>query len=835
MLKIVANIVASLVILVAAHAQPKNTRAIKISQTIRIDGSLDETIWKSAPVATDFITNSPVYGKPASKRTEVRVMYDNTALYIGAYIYDDPSLIRKQFTPRDQQQQADVDYFSVFLDTYKDRQNAFQFLVTSRNVQSDARVSPQAETGYGVYGDVSWDAVWDSRVSIKNDGWVVEMKIPYFSIRFSRQNMQEWGIQFLRFSRRENETSFWNPVNPNENGFANQFGDLSGLQNLVPPLRLSFSPYVSGGYRGTPTIANGYQNEWLHSGGMDVKYGINESFTLDATLIPDFGQVISDNVVNNISPFEIQFRENRPFFTEGTELFNKAGIFYSRRVGDIPSGFSKINDDVESGALANYRIHQNPSVTRLYNALKFSGRTDNNLGIGIFNAIGQPVRARLKSNNGGPDTSILTEPLTNYNVIVLDQVLKNRSYITFTNTNVLRNGHERDANVTALDIALYDKKNNYGLILGPRYSRIFDSSGGYSGFSNYIEIGKVSGKFRYAISNLLESAQYDPNDLGFIYSPNEFTTDVEASYNIFEATPAFLNQQYSLTLTQAYLYDQFAYQQTTIEASAFWFFKNFWDVTLRTEIQPRWFNDYFELRTPVNILETPRRKLRKARNYFIGMNGSSDSRKKLFVNWNVGFAQSPLPNDPFYSAEIGARYRFGDRFSINASFAKRHDNGQYGYSFMRDNVTDEPILARRKYTDVTTIIAGTYNFTSRMNLSFRARHFWNRIENTNFFDVLPDGNWTERFDLTPSNYNTNYNAFNLDVFYTWDFKLGCRIVVGWKNWLGTDYEYFINDVMYPSYTDNAKQVFSTPHGNEVTLRFIYFLNYQQLTGRKVKR
>ena len=118
----------------------------------RIDGVLEDVVWKQAPTATDFITNTPVFGKPASSKTEVRVVYDNSAIYIGAYIFDDPGQIRKQFTPRDQELRADVDYFAVFLDTYHDRQNAFQFLVTSRNVQSDARVSPQTLTDFGVYG-----------------------------------------------------------------------------------------------------------------------------------------------------------------------------------------------------------------------------------------------------------------------------------------------------------------------------------------------------------------------------------------------------------------------------------------------------------------------------------------------------------------------------------------------------------------------------------------------------------------------------------------------------------------------------------------------------------
>ena len=171
-----------------------------------------------------------------------------------------------------------------------------------------------------------------------------------------------------------------------------------------------------------------------------MKYGINERFTLDATLIPDFGQVISDNVINNISPFEIQFRENRPFFTEGTELFNKADIFYSRRVGREPTGYQDVIDSVDGGPLTNYDILKNPNLTRLYNAIKFSGRTSGNLGIGVFNAVARSERAKIRNIQSGEDSSITTEELTNYNVFVLDQVLKNRSHITLTNTNVIRNG-----------------------------------------------------------------------------------------------------------------------------------------------------------------------------------------------------------------------------------------------------------------------------------------------------------------------------------------------------------------------------------------------------------
>jgi hypothetical protein len=147
---------------------------------------------------------------------------------------------------------------------------------------------------------------------------------------------------------------------------------------------------------------------------------------------------------------------------------------------------------------------------------------------------------------------------------------------------------------------------------------------------------------------------------------------------------------------------------------------------------------------------------------------------------------------------------------------------------MRDNVSNAPILARRQNTVTTSVISGIYNFTPRMNLTFRARHFWNRILNTNLYDVKPDGYWTERFGASdPADLNINYNVFNMDVFYTWDFRLGSRIIIAWKNSLGSDYEDNISGGLNRSYTKNVNRVFNTPHGNELTIRFIYFLDSQQ--------
>ena len=448
------------------------------------------------------------------------------------------------------------------------------------------------------------------------------MRIPYISLRFAKKDIQNWGLQLLRFIRRNNESSFWNPVNPQVNGFVNQFGDLAGLKNIKPPLRLSFSPYISGGYRSTP-LNNGYINEWLRNGGMDVKYGINESFTLDATLIPDFGQVVSDNVVNNLTPYEIKFEENRPFFTEGTELFNKANLFYSRRVGSTPTGYYDVLNAANNDP--NIEIVKNPAKTQLYNAIKFSGRTENKLGIGVFNAVTAPMHAIIRNKTTGKETTIETEPLANYNIIVLDQAFKGRSYLTFTNTNVMRSGNGRDANVTALDLALYDKKNIHALKGTIRYSKIWGTNP-YDGYNTTLQYGKVSGKWRYYLSGNVESEKYDPNDLGILPAPNEITYRANLNYRQFKPTEHFITYTYSLDMRVQDLYKPYAFSRYDITGNAFWVFKNFWDVTLLTQFTPFDTHDYFELRTDGRYLNYPL-------NYYFEISGSTDSRKKLYISY----------------------------------------------------------------------------------------------------------------------------------------------------------------------------------------------------------
>ncbi|RZJ56516.1 MAG: hydrolase, partial [Flavobacterium sp.] len=410
-------------------SQKRTTAATKISEKITIDAKMDEPIWATAEVATNFVMFEPDNGKPEAfeQRTEVRTAYDDEAVYFAAIIYDDPAKILKELSLRDDFKTAD--HFGVYINGFNDGQQDFRFFVSAAGTQMDCLATQNGE-------DYSWDAIWHSEVRITEFGWIVEMKIPYAALRFSEENVQFWGLNFYREVRRDRQKYTWNPVDRNIGATIVQTGLLTGIENIKPPTRLFFIPYtslyVSKNEKGTET---------KFKGGMDLKYGINDSFTLDAILVPDFGQAAFDPVVLNLGPFEQQFNENRPFFTEGTDIFNKGGLLYTRRIGGAPNFQPQVGENEE---LSVY-----PTSVNLINALKVSGRTKNGLGIGVMNAITEQTYATLRNTATGQTRNVEVAPLSNYSVMVLDQRFRKNSSVSLVNTNVTRNGEFRDANVSA--------------------------------------------------------------------------------------------------------------------------------------------------------------------------------------------------------------------------------------------------------------------------------------------------------------------------------------------------------------------------------------------------
>jgi hypothetical protein len=336
----------------------------------------------------------------------------------------------------------------------------------------------------------------------------------------------------------------------------------------------------------------------------------------------------------------------------------------------------------------------------------------------------------------------------------------------------------------------------------------------YDGYKSSIFFGRVSGKLQYNFTTSITSSKYDPNDLGYLQAPNEVIYDATASYNQLTATDKFISYRYSIGTRYSRMYQPNAFNQYEVYGRAFWVFKNFWDITLSTGSQPFAAHDYFELRTPGRYLQKPAF-------HYIDAEGSTDSRKKLFVNYSLGYARAEVKDGHYFETNMGLRYRFSDRFTLSLSVNREDEQNQIGYAFQRE-VDGEPIIGYRRNLQTTTILSGIYNFTPRLNLSLRTRHYWNEVQYKSFYNVAADGSHIERSFI--DNLDENYNLFNVDAFLTWDFRLGSRIIAGYKNWLGDPYSVMSG----ANYLNNLKQTFRTAHGNEFTVKLIYFLDYNQL-------
>jgi hypothetical protein len=440
------------------------------------------------------------------------------------------------------------------------------------------------------------------------------------------------------------------------------------------------------------------------------------------------------------------------------------------------------------------------------------------LGIGFFNALAAPMHAIIRDKTTGEQTKIQTEPLTNYNIFVLDQALKGRSSVTFTNTNVIRNGTNSDANVSGLDFSLYDKKNLYNIRGYGHYSKVFNTDS-YDGYNTSLRLGKVSGKIQYYAQNTIRSYNYDPDDLGYQQTDNQNITTVYIAYKQLTPTKKFLSYEYSLTTLYERLYKPDRFSSLQIQAKAFWYLKNFWDISLRAAYVPDQ-HDYFVIRKPYDAFAC------RPQYGSLSLAGSTDSRKRLFFNYNFLVAEFfKNPEKEYYIIEAGVRYRFSNHLTLELSH-KYETETDYIVSAGRDNL-GRPRIAFVDFKEVSSVFSGIYNFTSRINFTLRVRHYWSNVPIKRVAYLDDKGYPVSVSNVTAED---NINFFNADAFLTWDFRYGSRMILGYKNWLGADQ--YVDGSRYKRYAPNLGQTFGLKHGNEVTLRFIYFLDYNQLRKKR---
>ncbi len=781
------------------QANRKTITTTRITEAPKIDGVLDDKAWENAEIMTDFVEFRPDNGKPAHKdyKTEVKVVYNDKGIYIGAMLYyPDVNNIPMQFVSRDNFGQAD--FFLVTINTNDDGQNGFEFVVQSTGNQADSKISNGNE-------DFNWSAVWESNVKVNEKGLGVEMMIPYRALRFSNQPIQSWGFNFHRRLENLNSQYTWNHIDNSVGSWTQYDGLIEGFKDLKPPTRLSFYPYASVT---SDTYDGVTENNW--SIGMDVKYGLSENFTLDATLIPDFSQVGFDDVQLNLGPFEQQFSEQRQFFTEGTDLFTKGRLFYSRRIGGKPIGaLEGINENEE---YTDY-----PRKVTMLNAVKISGRTQNGLGIGFFNAITEETKAIVKNNDTGDTRKVITNPLSNYNIMVLDQVFNKNSSVTLINTNVLREGEFRDANATGFLYNVKTKNNKYFIDGSVKTTRLHDTEDTKHGYTFDTSIGKIAGNWRGEIGYTFEDENYNPNDLGILFSNNERRIYSNLSYRTLKPKGKFNRHYIGSWFNSNYLNSSGVYTgiNTGIEYSGQLKKRLGFGGNINYSSKNK---DFFEPRegsTSGIYFERPARV-----GTFQWL--SSNYQKKFAIDYQQYYNHFINNDRRTYGFNLMPRYRPSNQLAFFYTLNYRKSNYEEGYAEVDGEVDDEIIFGVRNRKSITNSISGIYNFNVKSSLSLTFRHNWETVAyGDQFFDLDTSNGGLNTTSYTRD--DVNFNSWNLDLNYTWQFAPGSQLIAFYRNSI-----FDSNTNSNLNFTENIDELFNQPKQHLLSLRLVYFIDYNDL-------
>ena len=792
-------IVFSIPISAQNNKKRKTINTTRVTNAPKIDGILDDEAWKKAELCKDFMIFKPENGAPvpAEYQTVVKVVYDDEAIYISAQMNDpDPAGIPKEFAVRDNFSQAD--FFLVTINPNDDGQNPFEFIVQSTGNQADSKVSNGNE-------DFNWSAVWESDVSTDDKGWNVEMKIPYRALRFANRPIQSWGFNFHRRLEKLNSQHTWTHIDNSVGRWTQYDGLIEDFRNIEPPTRLNLYPYASA----TSTTFEG-KTDFNWSVGMDIKYGLTDNFTLDATLIPDFSQVGFDDVVLNLGPFEQQFTEQRQFFTEGTELFNKGNLFYSRRIGSAPID----QFDVSSSLSLDEEIIDYPGKVTMLNAIKISGRTKKGLGIGFFNAVTEKTNATIKNNNTDKVRKEVIDPFTNYNILVLDQQFNQNSTISLINTNVTRDGRFRDANVTALNWHLETKDSKYNIDGSVKMSNISDVVNTPStGYTLDNSIGYGAGNWRWEAGYSFENKDFNPNDFGILFSNNQQSIYANGGWRTLQPTKNF--NRYNFNFYNQLNYQHYSGVYTGYEAGLnynaqtkkrFSFGGN-----LNYESENK---DFFEPRqgstSGVYFLQPERKNI----NAYI----STNSQKKLELNANgyyTGYSKNPKSG---YGFSIAPRYRFTNQFSLRYQLNFNKTKNDQGFV---DEDASNVIIGMRDRKNYTNTISGKYSFSTNSSLSLSFRHYWGSVNYNDYFNLNTEGGLDPNTNYTGE--NVNFNSWNLDLNYIWQFAPGSQLIAFYRNSI------FNSDTASSlDFFQNLDNLFEQSQSHTFSVRFVYFIDYNAI-------
>lgn len=811
--------------------------AIRLENPLNIDGILDESLY-STTANYHLIQFQPNNGVLGSEDTEFWVGYDDNALYIGAMMHDSsPDSIVARMSRRDGGNTSD--FIAVAIDSYYDKRSGFWFAINPVGSIMDGTTSNDSNN------DDAWDGIWDGQSKIIDSGWVTEIKIPFSQLRFNKADENIMGISFVRLIHRREEINFFTHRTLDESGIVSRFAVLRGIKNIQPSKRLEMTPYITGNYGILKTEENNPFFNGKNSDiniGADLKIGIGNNLTIDATINPDFGQVEVDPSELNLSAFETRYREKRPFFIEGRSIFGfgtggptnrmnfetmEPTFFYSRRIGKYPSyGYDVEGDWVKV-----------PSTTSILGATKLSGKITDTWSVGSFSAITRREFAEVQID--GENSEVEVEPLTSYNLFrTLKEFNQGRQGLGAILTYVDRNfedeflrgilsdqstvlgidgwtflNQEKDwviggflgySNVVGSKDYIYDLQQTSAryyqrpdadhLDLDPNLTNL-------EGFAGKATINKETGKWSFNSAIQFLSPGFENNDMGLNFRVDQINKHISFGYKWLEPGKVFQ----MVSLNTAYMTNHnFAGDKLSEMIFLFGFarFNNFWTISPIIGIGPRTLSDQTLRGGPMVISPASIWS-----HVFI----RTDSRKPIIFELGGNYEQSEKGSYSFrVSPEIEMNLGTRLRLEIEPGYSKQVQIAQYIDSFEDETAVDmfgsRHIVAQLDRKTVSAELRIDYTFTPK--LSFQAyiqpymtigsySHFkeFEKPESYDFIEygknadmeIIEEG--SDGYYLYPNSINGNeiyienpdfnYKALIGSAVLRWEFRPGSTLYIVW--------------------------------------------------------
>ena len=821
-----------------SHEERPSAEAVRTADRITVDGRLDEPAWMTAPPVTDFWQVDPDEGTPITEPTEVRFLYDDDAIYVGAWLFDNDGTIVSRMARRDTGL-PDIDLFAVHFDSYHTHRSSYRFTVAASGAIRDLAAGANDRlTG----GDRSWNPVWEVRTTVTPGGWYAEMRIPFSQLRFSQDEEQTWGLQLERKIRPSQENTIWSFVAKDQPQGRITFGHLTGLRGIKPGRRLELLPYVGGSaeYTNVPldgdaSFANPFRSgsDYFGNGGLDLKYRLTSNLTLDGTVNPDFGQVEVDPAVINLTAFETRFDERRPFFVEGAEIFefgdHAPEILYSRRIGRQPHG------SVPGEAVYDLT----PSATTILGAAKLSGKTANGWSLAALNAVTAREQAFWRDIQDTEET-LEVEPLTNYFAGRARREIRGGQ----TTFGILATAVNRDLSSSPLEGKIHSSAYSAGLDFSHDFAdREWHLSGSFSpsyvsgssasliatqrassryyqrpdadylgvdstatslfGYSALAALRKQAGLWRFQVSGSAISPGYEVNDIGFMTRVDRIFTQADFGYDQTRPGTYFRNWNMTVAPRLAWNYGgDLIEASTTLSARAQ--LHNFARVSGRFSYNPAKMNQRLTRGGPLT---------RDPSGYSGSLNYSTVNQAS--VTWRLGAQYGSDRSGAWQrGTNFSLNFRTGGKFdmSIGPSFNQSRRTAQYITSVSDPTATstfgrryvfgelDQSTLSINTRINVTLspqttieIFAQPFlssgNYENLKELAAPRTFDFNRygagagtivaVDEQRHFQIDPDGGGpASQFQVDNKNFNVRSLISN--AVFRWEWKPGSTLFLVWQ-------------------------------------------------------